>query len=278
MHTTKLLPGKFVWFELLSKDVKKAREFYGAALGWRVESYTTGSGSYEMIYAGQTSDSMIGGLKQTKGEREPSRWISYVSVEDVDAATMAAVANGGKVIAAPRDIPDVGRTAGITDPRWAELYLLHNLKGDPPDGDVPPGRFIWNELHTDEPVKALAFYDEVIGFTHRSKDMGSGGTYYIISKDGVDRGGVTSDLPTGTSPHWLPYVLVDKVDTAIARAKNAGGAIPMAPEDIPGVGRIGVLSDPAGAVLALIKPLPMEKQREWERREAHEAHETLQHR
>jgi hypothetical protein len=33
----------------------------------------------------------------------------------------------------------------------------------------------------------------------------------------------------------------------------------MNPEDIPGVGRFGVLQDPTGAVLAIAKPLPREK-------------------
>jgi predicted enzyme related to lactoylglutathione lyase len=31
------------------------------------------------------------------------------------------------------------------------------------------------------------------------------------------------------------------------------------PEDIPGIGRFSVLEDPTGAVLAVMKPLPMEK-------------------
>jgi hypothetical protein len=30
----------------------------------------------------------------------------------------------------------------------------------------------------------------------------------------------------------------------------------MGPDDIPGVGRFGVLADPTGAVLAVMKPLP----------------------
>jgi predicted enzyme related to lactoylglutathione lyase len=90
-------------------------------------------------------------------------------------------------------------------------------------------------------------------------DMGPGGTYHVINRGGVDRGGVTAHLLPGTSPHWLPYVAVDDVDATIARARQQGGKIPMPAEDIPGVGRLGVLQDPTGAVLALLKPLPREK-------------------
>src|SRR2546422_7593356 len=33
MSNRKLLPGKFVWFELVSRDAKKAQAFYGEVLG-----------------------------------------------------------------------------------------------------------------------------------------------------------------------------------------------------------------------------------------------------
>jgi len=46
--------------------------------------------------------------------------------------------------------------------------------------------------------------------------MGPSGTYHILSKGGVDRGGVTSHLPTGTPAHWLPYVASDDVDATVA--------------------------------------------------------------
>ena len=33
MSDRKMLPGKFVWFEHVSKDAQKAQEFYGEVLG-----------------------------------------------------------------------------------------------------------------------------------------------------------------------------------------------------------------------------------------------------
>jgi hypothetical protein len=46
----------------------------------------------------------------------------------------------------------------------------------------------------------------------------------------------------------------------VLRARR-DATIPFGPEDIPGVGRFGVLEDPTGAVLAIMKPLPMEQPR-----------------
>jgi len=267
MPDRKPLPGKFVWFEHVSKDPKRAQAFYGDVLGWKVQAFPMGDQTYEMIFAG---DTMIGGYAAPKSERQPSHWISYVSVEDVDAAVKAAAANGGKVIDAPYEIPGVGRTARIADPQGAEICPFKNAMGDPPDEDLSSsparaatasqGRFFWNELHTTDPAKALAFYAKLVGFSSRAIDMGPGGTYHILEKNGVGRGGATSQMAPGARPHWLPYVFVDDPDATIAKARKLGATIQFGPEDIPGVGRFGVLQDPTDAVLAVMKPRPADNQ------------------
>src|SRR2546426_2996528 len=152
MADRKLLPGKFVWFELVSRDAKKAQGFYGEVLGWKIEPFPMGKSTYEMILAGGT---MIGGYTEPESDRERSRWISYVSVEDVDAAAKAAAANGGKVVEAPFDAPGVGRMARIADAQGAELSLVKSATGDAADALATPGRWLWNELHTSDPTKAL---------------------------------------------------------------------------------------------------------------------------
>ncbi len=258
MSDHKPLPGKFVWFEHVSREPRKAQAFYGEVLGWKISPHPMGDTTYEMIDAG---GAMIGGYAEPSRKDQPSHWISYVSVEDVDAAAGKAAARGGAVVAAPFDIPGIGRMARVADPQGAELCLFHSADGDSPDELASQGRWLWNELHTTDPQSALAFYAEVVGFTHRSMDMGPGGAYHIITGSGADRGGVTHHLSPGTPPHWLPYIAVDDTDAVIARARKLGAAIPMPPEDIPNVGRFGILSDPTGAVVAVMKPAPMEKPR-----------------
>jgi predicted enzyme related to lactoylglutathione lyase len=255
------LPGKFVWFEHMSRDTKRAQAFYSAVLGWKTEPFPMGDATYEMILAGDTLDTMIGGYSPPQSDRQPAHWIAYVSVEDVDATAKAATANGGKVIESPSDLPGVGRRARIADPQGAELCLFKNATGDPADAPSTHGRWLWNELHTSDPTRALSFYEKVVGFSHRSMDMGPGGTYLIVSRGGVDRGGVTGQLQSGAQPHWLPYVHVDDLDATIARAGKLGATIAVRAADIPGVGRFAVLQDPTGAALAIMKPLPMQQQR-----------------
>ena len=62
-----------------------------------------------------------------------------------------------------------------------------------------------------------------------------------------------------------PYNFTGDGDTGewvktLELARKLGAKIPMSPEDIPGVGRFGVMVDPTGAILAIIKPLPRETQ------------------
>jgi uncharacterized protein len=256
MSDRKKLPGKFVWFELETTDAKKAQAFYGEVLGWKVRPFPTGGDPYEMIYVGEA---MIGGYAAPQGQAPTSRWIACVSVEDVDAAASAAARRGGAVLTAPFDAPGAGRMARIADPKGAELYLFRKETDDPADGPGAEGHFMWNELHTSDPAGALPFYAEVVGYAHRTMNMGPAGDYHILSQGGVDRAGVTSHLPPGAPAHWLPYVHIEDVDGAIERARRAGAEIPMPPEDIPGVGRFGIMVDPTGALLAIMRPLPREK-------------------
>src|SRR5262249_11258277 len=172
--------------------------------------------TYEMIYAG---DTMIGGYAAPKSARQPSHWISYVSVEDVDAAVKAGAAKGGKGIDAPYEIPGVGRTARLADPQGAENCPVKSATGDPADEAASQGRFFWNELHTTDTANALAFYENVVGFSSRAIDMGPGGTYYILEKNGVGRGGMTDHIAPGARPHWLPYVFVGDPCEEIDNAK-----------------------------------------------------------
>jgi predicted enzyme related to lactoylglutathione lyase len=244
------LPGKFVWFELVSKDAKKAQAFYGEALGWKVEAFPMGDFTYEMVKA---PSGTVGGYAPPKSDRAPSHWISYVSVADVDQTAKAAVAAGGKLVDAPFDVPGVGRMARIADPQGAELCLYRSADGDAADvAEAPAGTFCWNELHTSDPKKALAFYEQVFGYSHKDVDMGPAGTYHVLEKDGQMRGGVMT-AEQGVPPMWLPYVAVSDTDQVAARAKKLGGKVHVEPADIPNVGRFAILGDPTGATIAVLK-------------------------
>jgi len=255
MEKTPYLPGKFIWFEHVSNDIGKARAFYEPLFGWHAESMPMGEQTYHMLMNG---DAGVGGMR-TAEAGVPNHWISYMSVKDVDASHRAALAAGAKELLAPTDFPTVGRGSGLADPTGAAFCLWTSANGDVPDGDVPPGGFVWNELSTPDAKTALAFYERAFGYTHDAMDMGEQGIYNLLkSADGQSRAGLYQPKQAGTPPMWLPYVHVADCDASAAKAQRLGAQqMLFPPMDVPNVGRIAALIDPLGAAIAMIKPVPM---------------------
>lgn len=243
-------PGQFSWYDHVSGDPAKARTFYEALFGWSVKRVPGSQPAYDMIHDG---DEGIAGLIQAPAG-VPSHWSSCLSVTDVDVAFNAALAAGAKALMPPRDFA-AGRGATIADPAGAPVTLWRGAQGDRPDrAQVCAGDWIWNELATPDPAQAVQFYERVFGYTHDSMDMGPQGTYYMLkSPDGQARAGVMKAEP-GMPAMWVPYVSVEDADKTAARIAPLGGKLLVAPQDIPGIGRFAMFTDPLGAAIALIKP------------------------
>jgi uncharacterized protein len=118
--------GTICWTELASKDVEAAKKFYSELLGWELEGSQAAGMNYTEIVVG---DKHIGGMYQITEEcggsaDMPSRWMSYVSVDDLDDAVKRTEELGGKVCVPPTDIPNVGRFCVINDPTGASISLI----------------------------------------------------------------------------------------------------------------------------------------------------------
>lgn len=116
------------------------------------------------------------------------------------------------------------------------------------------------ELNTWHPDKAMTFYGQTLGWTFEAMPMGDGPDYHLARANGSVVAGIfayTSPDFDGLPDVWLTYVAVDDVDARCAAAEAAGATINRAPFDVPGFGRIAVLDDPTGAVIAFIQPADM---------------------
>jgi predicted enzyme related to lactoylglutathione lyase len=117
------------------------------------------------------------------------------------------------------------------------------------------GRFVWHELHTKDRAKAIAFYKQLMGWEiYDGKDDHGMGPYGHCRLGGVDFAGIMKSMaPEHVPSHWLPYIAVDDVDKAAARAKELGGMVRREPMEIPTVGRFAVLADAQGATFAVFR-------------------------
>ena len=123
--------------------------------------------------------------------------------------------------------------------------------------------FIWYELMTTDPATAKRFYDAVVGWNIATESVAPGIEYRMIGRsDGGNAGGVmtlTDEMQSkGARPVWLGYIHDEDVDARVAAIKADGGTAMMEPWDQPGVGRLAMVTDPAGAPFYLMDPIPPE--------------------
>ncbi|TBW39200.1 VOC family protein [Siculibacillus lacustris] len=121
------------------------------------------------------------------------------------------------------------------------------------------GTIIWNELMTSDVEAAKAFYGAVLGWTFETVDSAVG-PYTLARRPGEPRP-VAGFMPwaaaTPGAEDWFAYAGVDDVAAAVAAVRAAGGTVHRDVFDIAGVGTFAIVADPVGAVIGLMKPLPM---------------------
>lgn len=113
-------PGKFSWFQLQTPDVDGAVAFYTALFGWNTEVNMMGAGPYTMLKIGDVG---FGGAIPPMGE-VPAHWAGYLTVSDADQTAARIASNGGTVMGAPMDIPEVGRMVVFQDPQGAHCMAI----------------------------------------------------------------------------------------------------------------------------------------------------------
>jgi predicted enzyme related to lactoylglutathione lyase len=123
------------------------------------------------------------------------------------------------------------------------------------DGDVAVGGFVWNELLSTEPDKALAYYRDTLGLRPTSTPI-PGGTYHILHTGEVPRAGLMKSPVPGMPSFWVPYVRVAEIDATVAKTRTLGGTVHADVMSMPGVGRFTMISDVTGATLGLLEPEP----------------------
>ncbi|MFO0962565.1 MAG: VOC family protein [Phycisphaerales bacterium] len=253
--------GAFCWNELHTGDPARAAAFYAAVIPWKTDG--DGTGPYtEFVDAKGNHNGGMMQLHAGASKEGRAAWHVYVNVDDVDAAAARVPALGGRVLAPPTDYPHVGRVCPVADPTGAVVHLFRGIEQCgirvPQEHD---GTFCWMELLTRDTAACARFYGALLGWKTTEMPM-PGFTYTLFwlrdadpaSRSGCQGGMMEIQPDMGPMPpHWLPYIAVADVDAAAARAAEHGGKICAPPWDIPGVGRMAVVTDPTGATFALFK-------------------------
>ncbi len=260
-------PGSFIWYELMTTDSDAAAAFYGNVIGWKIGNRpdtNPGGRDYRMI--GRTDGGFAGGVLQLTPDMRRDgahpMWLGYLQVNAAEAAVRAIVADGGKLLMPPMDLP-VGKIAMVTDPLGTPFYVMTPIP--PPDkpamksdvfDPVAAQRVRWNELASPDLARAKAFYGKHFGFEfNETLSMGAMGDYCFIAHGGMPRIGAIMQKPEqAPSGGWLFYFGVDSVTAAKKAVEAGGGAILRGPHEVPGGAWIIVATDPQGACFGAVGP------------------------
>ena len=246
------LTGKVIWNDLITDNLDVTRAFYGSLFGWTFEHSSGKGGRYLLARSGNIYVAGIVEVKSKNSASKVSRWLPYVSVENVDGAVSIATAAGANIVAPARDV-NFGRVAAFIDPQGAVLGLAHSRIGDPDDATTSPGlgRVVWTELLANDADAAARFYRDVVGYEPNTIPR-RGGQYTLLAVGGKNRAGLLKN-PTDAKPVWLTYFGVDDPVAAMGRVEALGGAVVAPASPRLREGTMALVTDPTGALLVLQK-------------------------
>jgi predicted enzyme related to lactoylglutathione lyase len=248
--------GSFCWSELNTNDQNAAKRFYSSLFGWSVTDYPAGPDGVYTIF--RINDRNAAAADTANEEERKNHfhphWKLYIATDSADAAAARADAAGGKVLAPPFDVMDIGRMTVVQDPTGASVCLWQATKQGGFGVVVEDGAFCRAELNTPDALRAGKFYSDTVGWKLEKAKEDSSGYFHI--KNGEKRiGGIPSGehRAAGAPVGWMVYFQVADVDASTEKARQMGARIYEPPRKIAGVGIGSVLADPQGAVFALFK-------------------------
>jgi predicted enzyme related to lactoylglutathione lyase len=245
------LSGKFVWHDLMTDDPAAVKAFYSGLFGWTFEKSTDlGVRDYTLI---RNQGRLLGGMVQVADPEgsDYSRWLPYLSLPDVDAAVEKTVAGGGRAVVGPADIGDIARAAAVLDPQGAVVGFVHSAHGDPDDSHTPvAGDIVWNELLAADTASAVQFYLGLARYQAAGPDSGGLQPAVLRSQD-RDRFSIMLRPNEEITPQWLTHFAVADPAASARRAAALGGRVVLAPSADIREGKLALVADPTGAVLAL---------------------------
>jgi predicted enzyme related to lactoylglutathione lyase len=256
MLSTNYVPGVPNWVDLATTDVDSAAAFYGAVFGWQFQSAGPDAGGYGMLTLDGKTVAAVGPLMEPGAT--PS-WTLYFQTQDANATADAVRKAGGVVRAEPFDVFTQGRMGQFSDPDGGKFAVWQPGDTKGLDEVNRPGTLCWAELHTADPVGAKSFYQAVFGWA--TQDVPMGGFSYTLTRPhgGGEESSFGGMMPldpqmaaAGMTTTWRPYFEVADCDAVVAKTAEHGGTVAMPAQDVPGVGRMAWLGDPAGAAFSVI--------------------------
>ncbi len=131
---------------------------------------------------------------------------------------------------------------------------------DSSTGERLPGKVIWRELLTNDSLASQNFYGELFGWKFESvgaaAGLGSDTAYTLIRHNGRLIGGMIDTVALNNRAdisQWVISMSVTDIDAAVTSFVAGGGEVKTPPTDLQRRGKLAVVRDAEGALLALLQ-------------------------
>ena len=131
---------------------------------------------------------------------------------------------------------------------------------DAPTGEKSPGKIVWHDLLTNDPTASQDFYGDLFGWEFESigsaAGLNSNSAYTLIRHNGRLIGGMIDTVALNNKDdisQWVVLMSVADIDAAAAKFAADGGEIITSPTDLQRRGKMAIVRDAEGALLALLQ-------------------------
>lgn len=220
--------GAPCWITLMARNLRDAKDFYGAALGWRFRRTAIGTG-FSLAVSGGAPVAGIGVLHPAM--QAPVGWTPYFAVADVDE-TAARIRERSATVAVGPIRFSVGRGALAADRDGAVFGIW--------EGELIPDWLTWRKtapawlrLRTRDAFEAAVFYGQVLDWA--SERAGCCEVDYeddevVLRQEGqviarLSSGAAESAPEPMFQPHWHVHFPVSDVEATLQAARSHGGTL-----------------------------------------------------
>ncbi len=118
------MANPFAYCELHTQNPGQAKDFYGRLFDWKMSDSPSPVGTYTEIAPGE---GIAAGLLASQAPGAPSHWLTYIRVEDVEAATQKARTLGANVLVEAAEVPNTGWFSVLVDPTGAHFGIWEKM-------------------------------------------------------------------------------------------------------------------------------------------------------
>jgi predicted enzyme related to lactoylglutathione lyase len=117
-----------------------------------------------------------------------------------------------------------------------------------------PGKFVWVDLFTTDPVAATRFYSGLFGWTANTITQ-HGKAYTVFSNGSRPVAGLAPRPPSNTKrpSRWIGYIAVTNISSTLKLVTNAGGQVRAEARDFPQRGAQAIIADNEGSTVGLLQ-------------------------